>query len=116
MFHDSAEANAGGFLVRININSKDAFAAYKCKSRFKRFPLIPIDQDKIWRIAKQNGHVIEVHCNEVRVLSVELTDSECSDEDWKVEWDKKVVKISFASNDTASDFYRPYIGSISIII
>ena len=48
-----------------------------------------------------------MHCNEVEVANVLLTDETCDwSSNWRQIWGRDVQKIKFAKGDTASDYYR----------
>ena len=71
---------------------------------------LPPETDKIWtiihtRTSDETG--IAVHCNNVEVLNVVISDTTCSDSDWSTIWSKDVDYTRFISYDTASDYYRP---------
>ena len=75
---------------------------------------LPAEVNKVWRITLSRNldhdRRVVVHCNEVEVLSVVLSNSTCGKDGWTLPWSKDVVKIKFEHDDTASDLYRPEPG------
>ena len=74
---------------------------------------VPTEVNKVWRItlSRTSGERrVVVHCNEVEVLNVVLSNSTCGKDGWTLPWSKDVVKIKFEHDDTASDLYRPEPG------
>ncbi|XP_063686031.1 sushi, von Willebrand factor type A, EGF and pentraxin domain-containing protein 1-like [Bolinopsis microptera] len=69
----------------------------------------PSPTDKVWRITltRTAGVRLVIHCNEVEVLNILLSQSTCSGSDWSTYWNRDVTKIKFWSVDTASDYYGP---------
>ena len=117
-FFNQQDENAGG--VKILFRSPMEYSIADCSSLTNKiFPTTPTsDVNKVWRITltktlvtsdgtKSITLVIQLHCNEVEVLNVELSDKECKS-DWSTNWNRDVTKIEFTSFDTASDFYRIY--------
>ena len=68
---------------------------------------LPSTNLKVWTITKLLGPRIVVHCNEVLVADITMSDLTCDTEDWRDDWSKDVEKISFHSSDTNPLFYRP---------
>ena len=81
---------------------------------FSDLPIpLPAGSQKVWRITvgkSSDTRSVQIHCNNVEVLNVKISDSLCEVATWKSYWMKDRVAIVFPSSDTASNFYRPYTG------
>ena len=82
-----------------------------CRDWTTNFPTeLPTDTNKVWRISLTRTSDISsivIHCNEVEVLNILLSDSICTSDDyWDYYWSKDVEYIYFSSSDTASGYYR----------
>ncbi|XP_063688735.1 uncharacterized protein LOC134821851 [Bolinopsis microptera] len=76
---------------------------------FKKFAVNPPSTaDKVWRITltRTAGVRVVVHCNEVEVLNILLSDQSCTETKWSKYWNRLVTKIKFRKADSASDYYR----------
>ena len=85
-----------------------------CSREWKEFPEeVPSERIKVWRITftRTSEIRIVIHCNNVKVLDMLLSDSTCANTytSWDTDSVKEVKKIWFSSIDTASDFYSFYI-------
>ena len=100
---------AGG--VIISFSSTLQYYLSWCTS-FTNFPsTLPSAVDKVWRISltKTSGITLLIHCNDVEVLNLLLSDEICNGyRDWRDFWSRDVEKIAFSEHDTASDYYRLY--------
>ena len=71
---------------------------------------LPAADDKVWRITKTvtSGIRLQIHCNDVEVLNILMSDTTCGYSSWGVHWnrDRDVEKIFFIDADTASDYYN----------
>ena len=69
----------------------------------------PGEINKTWKITleRSSGIRILIHCNDVEVLDLVMSDTTCTNGAWKTYWSRDVGKMKFAINDGASDFYRP---------
>ena len=74
---------------------------------------LPPANEKVWRVTltRTSGIRLVVHCNEVEVLNILMSDSTCGSSFWSSSWSGEVAKIEFDSSDTASDYYQPQPGS-----
>ncbi|KAL5255425.1 hypothetical protein ACHWQZ_G010852 [Mnemiopsis leidyi] len=81
-----------------------------CSTSNTNFPtVLPTETNKVWTItlSRVSGEIrVVITCNTVEVLNVVLSSTTCSDSRWSFLWNRDVVKIDFASYDTASDYYR----------
>jgi len=103
---------AGALLL--NFTSTPQYEIWPCKSGFTNFPTnLPSDNDKVWRVTltRTSGIRLVVHCNEVEVLNILMSDSTCDEPEWSFSWSGEVAKIKFHSGDTASDYYQTQPGS-----
>ena len=85
-----------------------------CSLQHTTFPTnLPPDNEKVWRVTltRTSGIRLVVHCNEVKVINILMSDSTCSDGRWSTYWSGEVAKILFFSRDTASDYYQPQPGN-----
>ena len=64
---------------------------------------------RITRISGDHPRVI-VHCNDVEILNIELSETVCNHSMWKHYWRTAVNRIKFDSGDRASDSFRPSAG------
>ena len=115
-FHDKNGLRAGG--ITFYFSSRYSTPQYSIHSCVKQdFPTrLPDATEKVWRIkkTKSSGIGIQVHCNDVKVLDVVLSDELCSTySSWNTVWSKDMVKMSFHDSDTASDYYRLSKGKYS---
>ena len=69
---------------------------------------LPPDNNKVWRVTltRTSGIRLVIHCNEVEVLNILMSDSTCGSSSWSKYWSGDVAKILFYL-DTASDYYQP---------
>ena len=97
---------AGG--VMIIFYSPMMYKMPRCSSPTP-FPVSPpAETVKTWKISYEQAALrLTIHCNEVEVLNVALTDG-CTRDGWRDFWvQKKPTKIKFNSGrDTASDQYQ----------
>ena len=113
-FKNSIGSSAGGFFINVKVSQ---YSLNICTSTYKNFPLaVPSEQSKIWRIVKQPGPRLVVHCNDKLVLDFKFSSSECTDTSWNKNWNRNVAKVQFSEGplDTASESYRLYIGKLSL--
>jgi hypothetical protein len=72
---------------------------------------------KVWRITitRTPGTRIEIHCNEVEVLNLLMSNSTCSYSDWSTYWSRKIAKIKFdpTANTALINQYRPATGTLT---
>ena len=106
-FFSSAELDAGRVVVRFNDIVQ--YRLYNCYSSYTDFPTtLPAAQEKVWRITltRTSGIKLVIHCNEMEVLNILISDSTCSKKNWSQDWSQDVALILFFSSDDASDYYR----------
>ena len=111
----SSHGNAVGG-VSLYFNSSPQYYISSCNTSDTDFPtVLPSAKDKVWRITltRTSGIRLVVHCNEVEVLNILMSDSTCSRSEWNTYWSKNIAKIRFSKQDNASDNYRcrPQAGS-----
>ena len=83
-----------------------------CSKYFTPFSeTLPIETEKTWTITyNYMDKRVVLHCNEVQVLNVLLSDIVCAyisldQSKWRNYWENKPTQIKFLSYDTASDTY-----------
>jgi hypothetical protein len=119
-FYDARDANdnrAGGIDIRFNsrLQYRVPFCHSTDESRLNDFPdSLPTSTIRVWRVTldKTSGITIryKIHCNDVEVANVLLSDSECTGNDsWRDYYSRTQVKLQKEYSDTASDYFRPYI-------
>ena len=97
---------AGG----ISLYSTSQYWIYYCSQWDRPFSTqIPAVTEKVWKITLTRltggARGLVVHCNDVEVLNMELSDTTCGE--WDTTYSKDVKKIKFDSQyDSASDYYR----------
>ena len=112
MFHDSQEDLIGGIYLYFE-STPQYFIGY-CSSSHVDIPNLPSETEKVWTITfTRTSDVVKLvlHCNEVEVFNVVISDTICKSGFAATYWSKKPAsKISFLSDastiDTASDYYR----------
>ena len=112
MFYDSQEGLIGGIYLFFK-STPQYFIGY-CSSSYVDIPNLPSVIEKVWTITfTRTSDVVTlvVHCNEVEVFNVVISDTICKLDYATTFWSRKPAsKILFLSDggtiDTASDFYR----------
>ena len=104
-FYTSGGDSAGG--VFLHFTSPPQYELDFCAPRTNFSTALPTDTNKVWRITRTrtSGIRLVIHCNEVEVLNVLLSDSSCRNFEWSYIWSRKVEKFKFNGNDLASDYY-----------
>lgn len=113
-FFSPEGVRAGG--ITLSFKWVITYRIKKCFDNQVGFPIeIPTETNKVWRITLSRTVELErrviIHCNEVKVLDIVLTETLCEQNDWRSHWERDVAKIAFDSadegvRDKASDFYR----------
>ena len=114
-FSTSEKDYAGEVILIFTSPPQYVLLSYSCVTSWTNFPTeLPTDTNKVWRITltKTSGIRLVIHCNEVKVLNVLLSDSTitCSNSKWAQwgnSWSKDIENILFKSGDRA--YYRGYI-------
>ena len=84
-----------------------------CVTSYTYFPTNPpADVNKIWRISvtRNSGIRLQIHCNDVEVLNILMSNTTCDDITWSAYWNRDIKKIYFDGGENATDYYRPYPG------
>ena len=113
VWFSTSEGDRAGDVI-LYFTSTPQYELWACTSR-TNFPTeLPTDTNKVWRITltKTSGIRLVIHCNDVEVLNVLMSDSTCDNNRWNKYWSRDVKKARFASSDTASDYHRLYEGKI----
>ena len=96
--------------VQFRFTSTPRYYINYCTNSWTNFPVsLPTEVEKVWRITlnRNSGIRLLIHCNNVEVLNILMSDSTCGDSRWSTRWSRTVGKISFhPTSDTASDYYR----------
>ena len=103
-YHSSS---AGG--VTLHLTSTPQYELKYCTySRTDLSTDLPTEVEKVWRISltKTLGIRLVIHCNDVEVLNILLSDSTCSYSYWNYYWNSDVERIRFDRWDSASEYYR----------
>ena len=115
-FHNPNDDPAGG--IDFRFNSRLQYRLQYChstdNSSLNDFPdSLPTSTVRVWMVTldKTSGIRYKIHCNDVEVVNVLLSDSECTGfDEWRKFYSRTPVKFQIIEgNDTASDYYRPYI-------
>ena len=103
-FYDNAGNLAG--IVNIYFTTPIQYRLYWCTS-YINFPVsLPAAPDKTWTIEYNTaGKILALYCNGVQALNLLISDSECTQSDWRTVWERKPTQILFHTADTASDSY-----------
>ena len=116
------EDHAAGLVIRFGTSiSYRLWKCFKSETNNKDFPVVPPSKnDKIWKIKRISAERrLVIHCNEVEVLNVVLSEETCDTSVWNTaRWEKTATKIRFGGSDTASVFYRssPTLGQFFVHI
>ena len=114
-FSTSERDYAGEVILLFTSPPQYVLLSYSCATSWTDFPTqLPTDPNKVWRITltKTSGNRLVIHCNEVEVLNVLLSESTCSDKrQWSNSWSKDIENILFKSGDRA--YYRGCIKLLS---
>ncbi|XP_063693709.1 uncharacterized protein LOC134825463 [Bolinopsis microptera] len=105
-FYSAGGAYAGR--VGLWFTSTPGYLINWCGMSYTNLPVnLPSPTDKVWRITltRTAGVRVVIHCNEVEVLNILLSQATCSNSDWSTIWIWDVAKIMFHPADTASDYY-----------
>ena len=110
LFYTSTEDSSWMARIWIRFYSPPKYHIVPC-SDYTTFPSpLPSEVNKVWQITKLSGPRITIHCNGVKVLDIEMSDSKCPDSgNWKTAWRKDIEKIVFVSSDKASDYYSYFL-------
>ena len=107
-FLDQSGASSGG--IDIWFTSTPKYFLFGCEGNGRNFPTnLPDAREKVWRITKtrNSGIGIQVHCNDVKVLDLKLSNTICKYyATWSTDWTKQVAKIRFTDVDDATNYYR----------
>ena len=109
-FSTSERDYAGEVILLFTSPPQYVLLSYSCVTSATNFPTaLPTDTNKVWRITltKTSGNRLVIHCNEVIVLNVLLSDSTCSNSksaQWGDSCSKDIENILFKSGDRA--YYR----------
>ena len=109
IFHNSLRQPAG--CVEIHFDSTPKYWLYWCTGSPANFPsTLPTAVDKVWRISltRTSDIRLQIHCNDLEVLSFLLSDETCDRSDWRDYWSRDIERLLFFYEDTASDYYRLY--------
>ena len=109
------ESIVGGFNLYFSSTIKYRIRNCDNQGYYTEFPArVPTVTSKTWRITLSEttaNRQIVIHCNNVEVLNVVLSDTRCRYTTWKSDWSKTVARIYFSVHDTASRFYRQEPGT-----
>ena len=103
--------HAGG--VQLTFSSPPEYLISDCSISRTNFPnTLPTATDKVWTITltRTSGIRLQIHCNNVEMVDILMSDSTCSDSRWSTVWTRDVSMIVFSNADTASDYFRPHPG------
>ena len=106
-FFNSDGDYAGAVIV--DFTSPSQYQLRWCTTSRTNFPTaLPAATDKVWRISltRTSGIKLVIHCDEVQVLNVLMSDTTCGYGSWNHHWSRDIKQIRFRSFDTASDYYR----------
>ena len=104
-FYTDEKVRAGGLNVYFNSLQ---YWVHACISYTNFTTSLPTENDKVWKItlSRVSGIRLVIHCNDVEVLNMVLSDSTCLTYNfWNTYWSRKMKKIYFEGDDTASKFY-----------
>ena len=106
----SVEGYSAGGLDLIFSSTAVKYRLYLCTFSWVDLPISPpSDSTKQWKVSldRSTSVTVVVHCNDVEVLRLRLSDALCKHDGWWNEsWSREVAIIQFKLLDTASDFFR----------
>ena len=104
IFFNSQRERAGG--VEIRFSSTPQYLLPGCTGGDFQSTL-PTAIDKAWRISltKTADIRLQIHCNDLEVVNILLSDETCHESDWRINWSRDVERISF-DGDTATEYYK----------
>ena len=104
----TSEGDSAGDVILYFTSTPQYQLRYCTTSRTNFTTGLPTGTNKVWKISLTRTSDIRlvIHCNEVEVLNVLMSDSTCSSSYWSKYWSRDVGKIYFDDSDTASDYYR----------
>lgn len=110
--YTESEDIAGG--ISIYLGSPPTYLLHFCTTTWSQFSVaLPVEQEKIWTITRKTdyiiGNTLKVECNDQELLNIRMSMSNvCDKSDWRGSWggEVHVKKIKFASEDSATRFYR----------
>ena len=103
-FYDKYSHRTGG--VFIFFDTQIWYFIVECMNFYVLFPdTLPTETQKTWEFAcNYTEQRVVLHCNGVQVLNFVLSDSECTESNWRDRW-RKSTQLKFSSIDTASNSY-----------
>ena len=110
-FYTVQEDQAGE--IEISISTNPQYKLNFC-GFWTKFPNgVTTGVENIWRFSfirtSESETRVEVHCNDVEVLNIVLSDETCSERVWRYYWDKDVAKVYLHEYSIhAVDSYRLY--------
>ena len=78
---------------------------------------LPSGSEKVWRITvgkSLDTRSVQIHCNDVEVLNIEMSDRLCGVVSWRDYWMQDREQITFDKQDTVCASYRPYTGNANL--
>ena len=107
-FYSARREYAGEIVIYFTTPPSYHFGWCSKKPSVNFSPYLPSAKDKIWRISLTRTAALRIviHCNNVEVVNILMSDSTCVQSQWSNKWNKDVTKIKFKSSDTASDYYN----------
>ena len=109
LFLFSPEIDSAG-KIQLQFSSTLVYYLDGCNLSYTKLPVTPPSATvRYWRftLTKTAGIRLMIHCNDVEVLNILMSDKTCSNSKWTTYWNRDVTQIKFVSHDTASDYYRP---------
>ena len=110
-FYTSEKDYVGSVQIRFS-SSTEYFIRY-CMHGTNFAVSLPTEVEKVWRISlnRNSGIRLLIHCNNVEVLNILMSDSTCSDSSWSTYWgtywSRTVGKFRLRPIfNSASDYYR----------
>ena len=120
--YDTADEYSVG-AVKIKFTSPLQCYLDYCSTNYADFhAALPTETVKVWTItlSRISGErSVVIHCNDTKVFNMVLSDSTCSNSDWRTNWSKDVEMIKFSiisDSDTASDYYRPGNAKMNLFV
>ena len=103
-FYDKVNSEAGS--LKIAFRTPIKYSLGSCANLADFASVLPAAPDKNWTITYNTTELsVALQCNGKQVLNVMLTDSVCTNSDWRDVWEKEPTQIEFDMFDKASDSY-----------
>ena len=115
-----SDVSTGG--IQVEMSSPGFIKIFKCRNALINFGTeLPNDDIKIWKITKTQDLRLIIHCNELEMLNVQLSETFCAN--FKINWQKfwgwgkgLQERMQFRLQQSKTDFYMLSNGEFYLTI